>query len=319
MPGTVAADVVVVLSYRGARDTMACVESLIEGSPLATVLVIDNGSYDGVLEQVRERWPGTHTLQTGTNLGFAGGMNVGLRWAMARGATTITVLNNDTVVPSGAIARLSAIAADGYLVSPEVRYLDDPDTVWFGGGVIDEATGLARHLGHDEIASRPGDESDGLRFTEVLSGCCLTASGATWRRLGGFDESFFLNFEDSELSLRARGLGIPLVVATSVRIHHRVSASFSGEYSYLGLFYYARNGLRFGSLLPGRTVIRRWRFLRHRIAPVLTAEVRQRRWRTATRKGLVAATALVMHLRRRDGRAPAVLERLARRWAGTSS
>ena len=74
----------------------------------------------------------------------------------------------------------------------------------------------------------------------------MTATAETWRRVGFLDERYFLNFEDSDWSMRARAVGVPLVVDTRVTIEHAVSASFTGAYSYLGLYYYARNGLLFG-------------------------------------------------------------------------
>jgi GT2 family glycosyltransferase len=98
-------DVVVVLSFHGRADTELCVKSLVDGSPGARILVIDNGSFDGVLESVTGRWPQVHALQTGRNLGFSGGINAGLTWALDAGAATVTVLNNDTLLPRGAISR----------------------------------------------------------------------------------------------------------------------------------------------------------------------------------------------------------------------
>jgi len=146
-------DVVVVLSYRGRNDTLRCVASLVDGNAEAQVVLVDNGSGDGVLEEVRRRWPDVETVQTGDNLGFAGGMNRGVQWALARDAASVTVLNNDTVVPPGVIATLVERAQQGVAVSPEVRYAAD-GRVWFGGGVVDAETGLARHLSEAEIAQK---------------------------------------------------------------------------------------------------------------------------------------------------------------------
>ena len=85
------------------------------------------------------RWPALATLQNRENLGFAGGMNTGLRWALERSYSSITILNNDTVVPPGTVSMLSARAQRGIAVSPEVRYADGTEQVWFGGGVVDRA------------------------------------------------------------------------------------------------------------------------------------------------------------------------------------
>ena len=103
-----ARDVVVVLNYKGRTDTLDCLQSLVAGSPAAEVLVVDNGSDDGVLSFVRQRWPNVRTLQLEENRGFAGGMNAGIRWAIEAGADTVTVLNNDTLVPPGVIGALSS-------------------------------------------------------------------------------------------------------------------------------------------------------------------------------------------------------------------
>ena len=314
---TAGADVVVVLSYHGRSDTERCVESLVEGSPEVMVLVIDNGSFDGVLEHVAARWPQVATMQTGTNLGFAGGMNRGIEWAMSRGAATVTVLNNDTIIPPGAIATLGRVARTGVAVSPEVRYADGSDRLWFGGGVIDESTSLARHLSEVEIRREFSPSVGGLRPSQTLAGCCVTASATTWRTVGLFDERFFLNFEDAEWSVRARRVGLDLVVLPTVVIHHHVSASFRGAYSYLGLFYYTRNGLLFGALRRRWDLPTRLRFLRRYVVPVLGTDVRADERREAGRHALVIVAAVTLHLLRRYGRAPRWLERFARIWSQT--
>jgi hypothetical protein len=148
--------VVVVLSFQGRADTELCVKSLVEGSSGARIVVIDNGSFDGVLESVTGRWPQVNTLQTRRNLGFSGGMNAGLTWALDAGAATVTVLNNDTMLPRGAISRRAAVAHDGAAVSPEVRYADGSGQLWFGGGIVDREPRLARHLSEPGLDIQPG-------------------------------------------------------------------------------------------------------------------------------------------------------------------
>lgn len=308
-------DVVVVLSYFGAQDTVECVESLVIGSRGAAVLVIDNGAFDGVLDLVRDRWPQVATLQTGENLGFAGGMNRGIRWALDAGAGTVTVLNNDTVIPAGAIEALARTARTGAAVSPEVRYADGSGRLWFAGGVIDPPTSLARHLSGEEIAAEATDQP-ALRPSEVLAGCCVTATAETWRRVGLFDERYFLNFEDSDWSVRATRAGVPLLVDTGVVIRHRVSASFTGSYTYLGLYYYTRNGLLFGASRRRWDVPVRLRFLRRQVVPVLGQDVRGRDFAELARHLLLVGAAILAHLVHCYGRAPRWLERLATAWSG---
>jgi GT2 family glycosyltransferase len=307
--------VIVVLNYYGRDDTLPCVASIVDGSPEATVLIVDNGSFDGTLEAVRQRWPQVSVDQSPDNLGFAGGMNRGIDWALERGAATITVLNNDTVVPPGVLASLADTAAAGVAVSPEVRYAAE-GRVWFGGGVVDVETGLARHLSEPEIARR--FPKDSLRSVESLAGCCLTASAAVWRHVGGFDERYFLVFEDADWSMRARARGVDLVVDPRVHLEHAVSASFTGHRAVLGLYYYARNGLLFGGRWRRHTgcgdAFTAARFLRRHVVPEVTGAWRRGDRRGAADRQAVLGVALADHAAGRYGRAPDWLERqVARR------
>ncbi|QAY69007.1 glycosyltransferase family 2 protein [Xylanimonas protaetiae] len=304
--------VVVVLSYQGRHDTLDCVASLVDGSPEHGVLVVDNGSDDGVLEAVAERWPAVDTLQNGTNLGFAGGMNRGVARALEHGADVVTVLNNDTVVDPGAMDVLAGRARAGAVaVSPLVHY-EDAERVWFGGGDVDPFDGLPRHLDDDGVARLRGPDPTLPYATDLLAGCCITASAATWRAVGGFDERFFLNFEDSEWSLRARRAGVRLEVAPAAVVRHAVSASFVGAYSYLGTFYYARNALLF-SRLTGNGLVRTARLVRHRVVPGVGQAWRAGR-AEGLRRALLLAMAVSAHAVRRYGRAPRWVERAAARW-----
>lgn len=301
--------VVVVLNWFGRDDTLACVDSLRDGSPEAVVLVVDNGSFDGTLEEVVLTRPGVHTLQTGRNLGFTGGMNAGLGWALGRGAAVVTLLNNDTLVPPGVMARLAAVAETGVAVSPVVTYADDPSRAWFAGGEVDRRTGLPHHGPSVRLAAL---DEDGLRPTEVLAGACLTASDATWRRVGLLDERFFLLFEDSEWSRRAVASGIPLRVDARSVVRHRVSASFGGHMSYLGLFYYVRNGLLF--LRTGRAgAPTSVRFLREHVLPQVRSGGSDARGDLLRRAAVVAA-ALATYALRRFGEAPGPVRAAAARW-----
>jgi len=318
---------VVVLSFEGREDTLRCVASLVEGSAAHTVLVVDNGSHDGTVGAVETGFPQVRTHPTGDNLGFAGGMDAGIAWGLAHGFEVITVLNNDTVVDAGCLDRLVATVrgdtgtgdpTDGkrYAVSPRVTYLDDPSRAWFNGGLLDPVDGLPRHASPPESAvlaaqaSRPG----GAYPVDLLAGCCITATAGTWRRVGDFDERYFLNFEDSDWSLRARAAGVTLLVEPGATVRHRVSGSFVGQHSYLGTYYYTRNLLLFAKTWRGhgpRGAVMLWR----RVLRPLPSQLRRDGLRESSRQATVVAAGVLAHLTRHYGRAPRRLERRAGRWA----
>jgi GT2 family glycosyltransferase len=297
--------VAVVLNWYGREDTLECVRSLREGSPEVAVVVVDNGSFDGTLEAVAGEWSGVKTLQLAENLGFAGGMNRGIRHALGLGAEVVTVLNNDTVVPAGAMRALRAAAGPDVAVSPEVMYRSAPDRLWFGGGTLDRRNAFPHHTDTAELPSC----RDGLRETTLLAGCCITARASVWEQAGLFDERFFLNFEDSEWSLRASARGIRMIVACGVRILHAVSASFQGTAATLGTFYYVRNGLLFNRIVGGDFRSRArfvWRSTR--------STVRGRTMTEVARTLMIVGWALTAHLIRQYGPAPAAVQRRATSW-----
>lgn len=233
---------VVVLNWNRPEDTAACLHSLRPARAAgARVLVVDNGSTDGSQSRLQRQFPDLEILQTGKNLGYTGGNNAGLSAALASGAEFVCVLNNDTIVADDFLQPLverSRGASQPVALSPVIRYLDAPG-IWFAGGAIDRSTGLGRHLQEDELdqhASTPYE-------TQLLTGCCLFAARSVWENVGLFDDRFFLNFEDTQWSLRALSEGVRLEVVPTSVVHHRVSASFRGPAAVLGSYYYARNGL----------------------------------------------------------------------------
>ncbi len=112
--------VVVILNWNNAPATLACLDSVAQVEyPNYRVLVVDNGSEDGSVDQIRTVWPEVELLETGANLGYAGGNNVGIRCALAMGAEYICLLNNDVVVEPTFLRELVRAA----LTDPQVALL----------------------------------------------------------------------------------------------------------------------------------------------------------------------------------------------------
>lgn len=121
----------VVLSWNGRDHTLACLDSLARISdPPIRIVCADNGSTDGSVEAIRERHPSVHLIENGANLGFSGGNNVGLRWALDQGAQWMVLVNNDAVVAEDAFAGFAGVAAEhpGAGALAGKVYLADPRT-----------------------------------------------------------------------------------------------------------------------------------------------------------------------------------------------
>lgn len=304
---------VVVLNYKGKEDTLACVGSIYDDPCRPEIYVVDNGSGDDVLDVVRERWPDVRVISLPENRGFSGGMNAGIVAALRDDCKVITILNNDTIIPQGALRELGAMVTSQNALSPVVRYLDRPDSIWFGGGVLDRDKGLPRHQSAKEIAAER-KRGELLYDTEILAGCCVTAKASVWQRVGFFDERYFLNFEDSDWSVRAGRQGVKLQVASHVSILHRVSASFKAEYSYLGYYYYVRNGLFFSLRRAPFPATFAARFCRHQVAPSLWRPWREGDSRLSRRRAWLLGQAFLAIVTWRLGRARPTVETRARRW-----
>lgn len=312
---------VVVLNWNRRDDTLSCVRSVLaDGIVAKHLVVVDNGSHDGIEQALRSAHPDVTFVQTGANLGFTGGMNRGVRECLAVGARFVCVLNNDTQVQPGMFAALGPYAETGMAVSPEVRYLQNPDEPWFGAGVIDAERCWPRHLTASELAALDAADPGGrVRDSETLAGCCILASAATWRAVGPFDPAYFLLFEDADWSARARARGVPLVVARDAVLLHAVSASFTGAGALLSSYYYARNGMRFGRTRVTRHLAPRLRFARDQLVRPALRRIRRGEVRAGALEVLFILAGLGADGLRVYGPAPRAIGRAAGWLAGPAS
>jgi hypothetical protein len=210
----------IVLNWCNERDTAACLESLAASHYDAlTVLLVDNGSPDGSGDRLHARFAATPYLQTGANLGYAGGNNRGMQWALEQGADYLLVLNNDTVIDADCAARLvdTAVAHGAAVVAPQIRYFDAPDRVWYGGGVFSRPRAIGVHHLHGGLSN----STEPVQVTFV-TGCCFLIRADAVRDIGGFDESFFAYVEDAELSVRLAASGRTMLYEPRARVLHRI-------------------------------------------------------------------------------------------------
>ncbi len=228
---------VIVLNYNGRAWLPGCIEALVaqRGAPAFEILLVDNGSTDGSAAFARERWPAVRVIDSGGNLGFAEGNNVGAR--AARGEWLV-FLNNDTVADPGWLAGLAAEAAahaDFAIVTSRVVFLDDPSIV--------DSAGDGYFLAGGAFKRGYGGAADGYATSREVFGACGAAfmiRRAAFAALGGFDARFFMNFEDVDLSYRARLRGLRVWYAASAIVRHAGSASL-GAVSPAAVYYGQRN------------------------------------------------------------------------------
>jgi len=236
---------VVVLTWNGREDTLACLASLgrVPDRP-ELIVVVDNASTDGTAAAVAARFPQVELVRSPENRGFAGGNNLGIERALELGADHVLVLNNDAEAEPGAIRALveaAAVRPDAGSVGSKILFADPPDLVWFAGADYDPRRGYnGRQRGYREP---DGERWGGVRETDRACGAAMLVPRAVFERVGAFDESLFLYAEDVEWSLRAARAGFRHYVVGESVVRHHVSAAAGGESSPLTLYYGLRNSL----------------------------------------------------------------------------
>jgi len=218
MPPRVA---VIVLTYCNEAEAADCLRSLARSTyPALTVVLVDNASPDGSPARLRAQFPDVVHLDAGSNGGYTAGNNRGIEWALAHGAEYVMVLNDDTDVDPECVSRLVAAATEtgADAVAPLITYFDEPDVVWYAGGSYSRVRVMATHL-HENERVAPSQQRMPITF---LCGCCFLARADVFRRVGGFDETYFTYVEDLEFSVRMQRAGYRLLYEPSARVLHRI-------------------------------------------------------------------------------------------------
>jgi methionine biosynthesis protein MetW len=239
---------VVILNWNGKDDTVECLQSL-TGLDYANyeVIVVDNGSADGSVNVIRSRFPTIPIIETKSNLGYAGGNNVGIRRALDAGAEYLLLLNNDTTVDPQLLSALVGAAqtcGDEAIFSPKIYFHADPRRIWYAGGHWQADRSRFSHVGYGKVDV--ARDFTVLRETDYASGCALFASAKVFAKVGLLDESFFLTFEETDFCYRARREGIRCFVVPAAKVWHRVSRSFGGAGAPLVRYFMTRNRLLWG-------------------------------------------------------------------------
>ena len=251
---------VIILNWNGASDTCACLASLEKSkvkSQKSKVIVVDNGSIDDSVATIRKNFPNVEVIETGKNLGFAGGNNIGIRRALEDGADFVWLLNNDTFVDTNALVSLvDAFKGDNVGVAGSKIYFapgreyhherykekDRGHVLWYAGGIIDWNNMYASHRGVDEVDK--GQYGD-VEETPFVTGCSMMVKKEVFEKIGLLDEKFFAYLEDLDFCLRARRAGYKFLYVPQSVIWHK-NAGSSGVGSDTHQYYMTRNRLLVG-------------------------------------------------------------------------
>jgi GT2 family glycosyltransferase len=212
---------IVVLSWNSRDFIGACLAGLRRHEPTCPVYVVDNGSSDGSPETVARAHPEMTLITLSSNLGFAGGSNVGIARALADGCDAVALLNNDTVIDEpfiDACARLLDEHPQIGIVGPVIVEAENPSVVQCRGGRIGLWTLDFAYHGAGERFER----------WDYVLGAAMIVRREVLEAIGGLDVEFFPAYvEEADLCFRAKRLGYRSVVYHGARVRH-VGAKSAG-------------------------------------------------------------------------------------------
>jgi hypothetical protein len=222
---------ILIISFNTRELTLACFRSVYEQTAGVEfeVVVVDNASTDGSAEAIRAAYPQVKLIALETNIGFAGGNNLAARQANGE---FLLLLNPDTVILDGAVQKAVGFAREhaevgivgGRTFSADMR-LDRNSchgrpTPWslfcMGMGL----SSLMRKSALFNPESLGNWQRDSSREVDAVTGCFLLIRRGLWDRLGGFDESFFMYGEDTDLCIRAWEAGSRCRICPEAKLIH---------------------------------------------------------------------------------------------------
>lgn len=259
----------VVLNWNREKDTDECLESI---SRLDTtgftlnLIVVDNNSSEKSLSEIKRKLKNVlnktnivgEIIENKENYGFAKGNNIGIQHALNLGTDYILVLNNDVILSRNFLTNLmkSVYKVENFgIASPKIyfekgfefnkkgyRNEDLGKVIWYAGGSIDWDNVYGSTRGVDEVDR---GQYNKMEETDFATGTCMLISRELIEKVGLFNESYYMYYEDTDFSVRTKKAGLRVMYIPSAIIWHKVAQS-SGIGSGLNDYFTTRNRMLFG-------------------------------------------------------------------------
>ncbi len=239
---------VVVVNWNQVELTCQCLDSLSRQSyDNAAIVLVDNGSSDGSADTIAERYPHVRLIRSAVNVGYSAGNNLGIDLALQDRAEYILLLNNDTEVDPDMLRRLVDVLesrASIGIAGPTMYYASPSTRIWSAENHIDWRAGAIRRSGVPPCAESDPPIDDCVVEVDVVDTCAALVRCSVFETVGPMCVDYFLNYDDLDLSTRAKRAGFGVAYVPRAVMWHKVSASM-GIASPATTYYMTRNGLLF--------------------------------------------------------------------------
>jgi GT2 family glycosyltransferase len=210
-------------NWNGKEHLGDCLRSLLRQSVKARILVVDNGSKDGSVEYIKQKFPEVETIELDKNYGFAGGVNRGIGRAMEEDVEFVALFNNDAVAQPSWLEELLAAAKQhekagiitGKLLRADKEHIDSTGefyTTW----------GMPFPRGRNEIDEGQYDKGE---YVFGATGGASLYRTALFKDIGLFDEDFFAYFEDVDISFRTQLVGWKVRYTPKAIAYHQIGGT----------------------------------------------------------------------------------------------
>lgn len=250
---------IIVVNY-GSHELLETNIAPVSGhTPDASVVVVDNYTSNAERESVtslvaRKGWT---LVAPETNLGFGGGMNLGVEAAARAGARAFLLINPDATLGGSSLHMLREAVEQDPMTVVAPRIVRSDGSTWFAGAIVRLEDGETKGRRHASLPLASGER-------RWLTGACLLTSLEMWQASGGFDHRYFLYWEDVDFSFRVEAAGGALVVleeATAVHDEGGTQGRGRGSRAKSPTYYYYnnRNRLLFAAIHLDPNGRRRWK------------------------------------------------------------
>ena len=217
---------VIIVNWNSYKFTFDCITSLKKCNySNFKIILVDNGSIDFSIEQLRKDFKSLDIIKNKSNLGFTGGNNIGISKALKESFDYVMLLNNDTKVNADFLSLLvERLKNENNLgaIQPLILQMDNKNKVWNAGGVFIRLFGLPKVI---DKGKNINSINTNKYYTEWISGCCIMLKSKVINKVGLLDNSFFAYFEDVDWSLRIKNEGYLLGIDNRSIIYHYESGS----------------------------------------------------------------------------------------------
>jgi GT2 family glycosyltransferase len=233
---------IIIVNWNGWKDTVECLNSVKQiNYPNYETIIVDNGSCDNSIIQIKKKFPDILLLETKKNLGFAGGNNVGISYALKNGAEFFLLLNNDTIVNkeilnsfiNGFYSQKKAGILGAKILCYKNKYIDHFGGFW-NSKIAEFVSQANKQIDDDKWSS--------MKQVDYVSGCAFFIKKSVIEKIGLLEEDFFLIWEETDYCYRAKKAGFEIWAVPTAKVWHKISSSFSGGHHHMH-YYWWRNRL----------------------------------------------------------------------------